>query len=177
MKKLFALILALAMVFALAACTDETEVVTAESAAPQTAAPEASTEPSPEAAIPAQPTAEDIAALSTALDDLTASVRPGSSGCSLRAVISAAELLDWGSATAMDSEQISAAVTDWTADKDEATLSIFKESLLSVSDTCQQLRQENAPDLLDSAGCMDSGYPWSDAAYAAAQAVFDAAEI
>ena len=177
MKKVLALILALAMVFALAACTAETEVVTAESAAPQTAAPEVSPEASPEAAMPAQPTAEDVAALSAALDDLTASVHPGSSGCSLRAVISAAELLNWGSATAMDSEQISAAVKEWAAAKDAETLSIFKESLSFVSDTCQQLRQENAPDLLDSAGCMDSGYPWSDEAYAAAQAVFDAAEL
>lgn len=173
MKKLFALIVALTMVLALAACTEETEVVVAQSDAPQTAAPVET----PAAPPSDQPAAEDIAALASVLEELTESVRPGSSGCSLRAVISAAALLDWGGSTAMDSEQISAAVNAWTAGLDEETLAIFSDSLVSVSDTCQQLRQENAPDLLDSAGCRDSAYPWSDEAYAAAQSVFDAAGI
>ena len=172
MKKTVAIIMAALLLVSLCACGREVEVVAQETPAAQ---PSATEVPAVlPAATPADNTAE-LQALNALLTDITDSVRPGSSGCSLRSVICGAKLLDWCSSTTMTADQLTAAVVEWRSGQEEDVQSLFAESLLSVSDACYALSLDNADELLDTAGCTDAGYPWSDQAFSAAQAIFDAA--
>lgn len=181
MKKTLIFTLGLALLLSLCACSREVEVVAEETPALDplvTAAPAMTQEPA-EPAMTQEPadSAAEAEALGLLLTDITDSVRPGSSGCSLRAVRCAAGLLDWAAACTMSGEQIGAAVAEWTAEQDAERLAIFTESLRFIADTMPELQGDNASDALDSAGVTGSGYPWSDAAYQTAQTVFSAAGV
>ncbi len=170
MRQFSAIILILAMVFALCGCSIRAAAAPTASPAQETAAPT----PSPShTATPAaetpRPSVQPSAAVSTPvtyvtddalnqiLDGITDNVQPGSAGSSLRAVKYAAQLLDWGMATTLSEAEISSAVDGWMAGQDGNRLGVFLESILSVYGACYDLQQGNAQDLRDSAGCQSSG--------------------
>ena len=177
MKKTFAFILVLAMALALCACGGESagEVVYVDpSPAAETAAPEV------EAPVSTADTAaaeESAAALGVVLDSAVADIRPGSSGCSLRSINCAAQLLDWAAETPLDADGIAAAVETWKSSATEDELSLFSQCMDLVASGCDSLSQDNAQELLEESGSTDCAYPWSDAAFAAAQSVFSAAGV
>ncbi len=179
MKKLILLLTALTMLLSLAACTDEVEVSVQETPALEpffTAAPAETPAPADAPADNSADTAAQLQALDALLTDITDSVRPGSSGCSLRATRCAAALLDWSTDCAVGAEEIESAVSQWMSAQDADRLSIFTESMSFLSDTLPELQGDNAQDALESAGVSDSGYPWSEAAYQNAQLILNAAE-
>lgn len=174
MKRILALILTAALTTALCACSREVEVVAQETPALDplvTAAPE----PTPaEPAAQVEPEVDAAAqteALNALLTDITESVRPGSSGCSLRAARCTAALLDWCAACSISDEAIVEAVDQWVAAQTADSQALFTESMSFIAETLPQLQGENAKDLLDSAGVLESGYPWSDIVYQTAQTV------
>ena len=177
MKKTFAFILVLAMALALCACGGESagEVVRVDTTpAAETPAPAVETPASTADTASAE---ESSDALGVVLDYAVNDVQPGSAGCSLRSIQCAAMLLDWAAETPLDADGIAAAVEAWKAAATEDALSLFGECMDLVAYSCESLTQDNAQELLDESGSTDCAYPWSDAAFAAAQSVFSAAGV
>jgi len=183
MKKLLSLIAILIMLLSLCACGKEqvTEVVVitevpvmAEPKRPEptpTATPEPTPTPSP---VPIQPELPEVVdeSLNEILDAITASVQPGSAGCSLRAANCAARLLDWGMATALTDDEIYSAVGTWLDMQDDEHLLMFFDSFYSVYTESYNLRGENGEGLMRDAGISSANYPWNDAAAHAVEMVY-----
>lgn len=136
------------------------ETQPAPTAAPETAAPE--TQPALELPI---------------LDVIEEEVLPGTAGSSLRAVRAAVQLLDWGVHTGLDTEEIRQATVDWLANKGNDDQAAFAQKLELVDDACNRLREGNARELLDEAGCQDTEIFWGSDPVAPIEAIMDAAGL
>ena len=79
--------------------------------------------------------------------------------------------------TPLDADGIAAAVETWKSAATEDALSLFSECMDLVASSCESLSRDNAQELLDESGSTNCAYPWSDAAFAAAQSVFSAAGV
>lgn len=117
---------------------------------------------------------EDQAALIGHLDEIRDNVRVGTAGSSLTAAQQAANLLDWGMETVLSKEEIQTIVQDWYASIDPAGQEETQMQFSGVAGAVEQVTGEDGADLLDSAGCTASNYPWNDTAKAAAQTVLSA---
>lgn len=111
------------------------------------------------------------------LDEIDQTVLVGTAGSSLTAVQGAVKLLDWGVATGLDTEEIKTAAEQWLADKDEDARSEFTEKLANVDSMYQALLRDDAESLLETAGCADAAYPWSDGPVDSIEAVMIAAGL
>lgn len=111
------------------------------------------------------------------LDVIDEEVMPGTAGSSLRAVQAAVQLLDWGVHTGLDTEEIRQAAVDWLADKGNDEQTTFAQKLELVDDACNRLREENARELLDEAGCQDTEIFWSSDPVEPIEAIMDAAGL
>ena len=95
----------------------------------------------------------------------------------MKAVQSAVKLLDWGVATGLGADEIEAATAAWINGKSEEEQAAFKEKLTVVDEAYQRLLADGAEDLLASAGCADSAYPWSSTPVESIEAVMKAAGL
>lgn len=111
------------------------------------------------------------------LDVIDEEVMPGTAGSSLRAVQAAVQLLDWGVHTGLDTEEIRQATVDWLANKGNDEQVAFAQKLELVDDACNRLREENARELLDVAGCQDTEIFWGSDPVASIEAIMDAAGL
>lgn len=111
------------------------------------------------------------------LDVIDEEVMPGTAGSSLRAVQAAVQLLDWGVHTGLDTEEIRQATVDWLANKGNDEQTAFAQKLELVDDACNRLREENARELLDVAGCQDTEIFWGSDPVAPIEAIMDAAGL
>jgi len=178
MKRVLLTGLAVCLLLTLAACGR-----TAPPAPTPTAAPEATPAPTPEptpSPTPA-PTPEPLPlapslppvhdeALSGIFESVL-TVYPSTAGCSLRAAVCAALLLDWGSETELTDDEIYSAVGCWLDEQDDKRLQIFLESILLVYDMSYDLRGEYAQGLMDSAGIVPAHAPWGERAVHAVEMV------
>lgn len=183
MKKITGIFLALIMMVSLCACTPrEAETVIIEQTPtpapvetaqtePQPEAPKADTPEAPEEEAPAEIPPVWDESLNTILDCVTWNVRPGSSGCSLRAIQVASALLDWGAETALSDDEIYSAVGCYMDTLDSDGLSLYLESILNVYDAVYTLRDGDSGELLEEAGVTESAYPWSERAFRAVEMV------
>ena len=110
------------------------------------------------------------------LDEINANVAVGTSGSSLSAVRAAAELLDWGVNTGLDTDEISDAASTWLAAQND-DLTDFLHKLELVDDAYKKLRTDQARKLLDSAGCEDTEITWGRAPVEAVEAIMQAAGL
>ena len=179
MKNRIAAILALCIIFTLAACEKKAPEPTPAPTPVPTAAPAPTPAPTPDPTpvqtpepLPIQP---DLPAVhDEALNQIfeaVLGVYPGSAGCSLRAARCAAWLLDWGAETKLTDDDIYSAVGCWLDEQTDERLHLFLESILSVYDRCYDLRGEHAQDLMSDAGVESSLYPWNDRAFRAVEMV------
>ena len=137
----------------------------------------AETQPTPTAA-PETTAAESQPVLELPiLDVIDEEVMPGTAGSSLRAVQAAVQLLDWGVHTGLDTEEIRQATVDWLANKGNDEQVAFAQKLELVDDACNRLREENARELLDEAGCQDTEIFWGSDPVAPIEAIMDAAGL
>lgn len=127
---------------------------------------EAQSDPEPPAS-----TEEDRAELTAVLDRIREEARVGVAGSSLTAAQLAAALLDWGMETPLTEEEIQDTAQSWYAGLESPDQEEFQMQLSGVDGAVKQLLEANGADLLDSAGCTESAYPWNDAARTAAEAV------
>ena len=179
MKRTFALILSLCLIFILSACGKTNPAPTPKPTVAVTEAPTPTPEPTPEPTpaptpepLPLQPDLPPVH--DEALDkilDATLSVYPGSAGTSLRAARVAAWLLDWGAETKLTDDEIYSAVGTWMDRQSDENLRVFLESILSVYDRSYDLRGEHAEELMADAGIESSLYPWNDRAVRAVEMV------
>ena len=95
------------------------------------------------------------------LDEIDQNTEVGTAGSFMTAVQSAVKLLDWGTSTGLDPEEIREAAIAWLSDKGNDEQVAFAQKLASVDDAYQKLLGDGAEDLLASAGCEDAAYPWS----------------
>lgn len=173
MKKTICAILAGTMLLTLCACgTKKTETSTSPAASESTQ-PTASASAAPSVS-PAAQTADDSAALTGVLDQISAGMEVGTAGSSLKAAKYAASLLDWGMATKMSKDEIKSAVVAWLTPKGNDAQKAFADQYSAVKDTVAQVTGDNGKALLEDAGVTGSKYPWNDAAYTAVDAVTEA---
>ena len=110
------------------------------------------------------------------LDELDKNTTVGTAGSSLKAVQSAVMLLDWGTSTGLDPQEIRQATAAWLSDKGNDEQVAFSEKMMAVDNAYQQLIGDNpdAKELLATAGCADAAYPWSDTPVESIEAIMDA---
>ena len=182
MKKFSALLLAVIMLLSLSACGKKAEELVVLTEVPimaepvnttpePTATPEPTPEPTP---VPIQPELPPVTdeALNYILDNITANVQPGSSGCSLRAAQCAGALLDWGLVTTLNDDEIYSAVGCWLDEQDDERLLMFFDSFYLVYTASYDLRSENGESLMRDAGMNTEAYPWNDQAAHAVEMVY-----
>lgn len=166
MKSFVSVLLALSMSFCLCACAKES-ALTPISSSPSPAASSPSPVPTSTAEFPeADPAPSFIASapydLESFLDGLEMRIQPGSSGCSLKAVIQAAWLLDWASSTDMTAEEINIVVSIFMGDIPEEDRPMYVSALEMLDESYKTLMESGQEELLATAGCMDCGYPWGN---------------
>lgn len=110
---------------------------------------------------PREGSAETTGVTLPILDEIDQSVTIGTAGSSLKAVAAAVKLLDWGTATGLDPEEIRAAAVAWLMNKGNDEQVAFAEKLAAVDDAYQILLKDGAEELLETAGCANAAYPWS----------------
>ena len=111
------------------------------------------------------------------LDEIDSKVQIGTSGSSLIAVQAAVKLLEWGEHTGLDPEEIREAASAWIS---EQTDSDREEALLKlemVDDAYQRLLKEDARELLDTAGCVDTEIFWGSEPVEPVEAIMQAAGL
>ena len=108
------------------------------------------------------------------LDEIAKNVQVGTAGSFMTAVQAAVKLLDWGTATGLDTEEIKSATVTWMMDKGNDEQVAFAEKMALVDEAYQKLLGEDAEELLTSAGCEDAAYPWSDGPVESIEAVMEA---
>lgn len=108
------------------------------------------------------------------LDEIDQNVQIGTTGAYMAAVQEAVNLLDWGIGTGLDSQEIKEATVDWLMNKGNDEQVAFAEKLKKVDDAYHELLGDNAQELLKSAACENTSYPWSDGSVETIEAVMDA---
>lgn len=111
------------------------------------------------------------------LDEISQSVTVGTAGSSLKAVPVAVKLLDWGVNTGLDPAEIQDAAAAWLAARSADEQAAFIEQLTLVDATYQALLGDGAEDLLSTAGCENTDYPWSDQPVESIEAIMNAAGL
>ena len=109
------------------------------------------------------------------LDEINQNTSVGTAGAYMTAVQSAVKLLDWGTTTGLDPQEIKDATVAWLSDKGNDEQVAFSEKLAAVDEAYQKLIGEKADamELLESAGCGDAAYPWSDAPVESIEAIME----
>ena len=108
------------------------------------------------------------------LDEINQDVQIGTTGAYMTAVQAAAKMLDWGTGTGLDPQEIKDATISWMMNKGNDEQVSFAEKLEKVDNAYHKLLGADAQELLESAGCTDTSYPWGDTPVEAIEAVMDA---
>ena len=188
MKKILLTVLAVIMAGALTACgqsgqveetketvqEEGTEQITEEAAIDLESEPEET-----QVVLETEETGNDIEALEEdsgfpILDEIVKNVQVGTAGSFMTAVQAAVKLLDWGTTTGLDTEEIKGATVAWMMDKGNDEQVAFAEKMALVDEAYQKLLGEDAEELLTSAGCEDAAYPWSNSPVESIEAVMEA---
>lgn len=99
------------------------------------------------------------------LDEIDQLVTVGTAGSYLKAVQAAVKLMDWGVGTGLGADEIKDAASAWMAGKSATEQEEFVQKMEMVDDAYIKLlgtNEDEVKDLLESAGCSDASYPWSD---------------
>ena len=81
--------------------------------------------------------------LDKVLEEIRTDIQPGTAGSSLTSVRVAADLLDWGTKTTLNKEDIKNETARWLSDKGNQEQLEFSQKLEAVYDAYQQLLGEN----------------------------------
>lgn len=108
------------------------------------------------------------------LDEINQLVTVGTAGSYLKAVQAAVKLMDWGVGTGLGADEIKDAASAWMAGKSATEQEEFVQKMEMVDDAYIKLlgtNEDEVKDLLESAGCSDASYPWSDGPIDSVEAV------
>lgn len=115
--------------------------------------------------------------LQDVLEEINMDVQPGTAGNHMTAIRVASHLLDWGVETDMSVEEIKQTVINWLSDKGNEEQVAFSEKMSCVYEAYQQLLGTDAEELLASAGCENTRYPWSDSSVEIVEAIIDVVQL
>lgn len=177
MKKALILILVFALSLSVSACASPASIPNApdnQIQPQQTPVPSVNVSDNrlPTPAIPV-----DEVPLETLMADFATKIQAGSAGSSLKAVGQAVRFMDWAVDTYMSEEEIFAAVDFYLSGLDDATLAEYMMQLELLDYTYQLLLTPGQEELLATAGCSESNYPWSDKPLRAAESFMNAAGL
>ena len=176
MKKLLNLVLVLALAAALCACSAPAVGGSIDNSAQATPTPVPSVNLADREVELYGPLPGEIL-LEELMADFAVKIQAGSAGSSLKAVAQACRLMDWGMDTPMTEEEIFAAVDFYLSGLDEAALAEYMMQLRLLDSTYQQLLLPGQEELLATAGCADSRYPWTDMPIRCVETFFTAAGL
>ena len=188
MKKVFEIILVMTVVFAAVSCSGDDgkqsvtptpyEDITSTPAPEDTTAEPTdapTTEPISESTDePATDPDDEADRLANIFDKISQNKEEAVTGSYMDAVRSAAELLDWGYTTELSNDEIKRQVFNWLSDKGNDVQVAFAQKLASVDDAYAKLLGADAKTLLESAGCEDTLYPWSESTLESVETVMTA---
>ena len=117
--------------------------------------------PETEQTAPPEISAEETETLHALLSHIATDVQPGAAGTSLRAVQVAVEMMEWSTETALTAEQAERLADEWLLQQTEEIRANFSVSVTGVKEACEQLMTEGNEELLESAGCTETEYPWT----------------
>ena len=168
MKKLHVILIAATMSFALCACgTEENtlkqdiEKTTSEISKSQQA----------------QKKKPSYLELDKVLDEINTEIKQGTAGSGSTSIKVAAHLLNWGVGTSMTTDEIKKETINWLSDKGNSEQVEFSNKLASVYEVYNRLLGSDAKQLLESAGCDDAAYPWSDSPVETIEAIAEAVRL
>lgn len=120
---------------------------------------------------------ESTLELKNVLDEINTDIQPETTGNYMTSIRVASHLLNWGVGTSMGTEEIKREVVEWMSEKGNDEQVNFSRKLSSVYEAYQQLLGSDAEELLVSAGCDDTGYPWSDSPVETIEAIIEVVQL
>lgn len=120
---------------------------------------------------------ESTMELKNVLDEINTDIQPETTGNYMTSIRVASHLLNWGVGTSMGTEEIKREVVEWMSEKGNDEQVNFSRKLSSVYEAYQQLLGSDAEELLVSAGCDDTGYPWSDSPVETIETIIDVVQL
>lgn len=120
---------------------------------------------------------ESTMELKNVLDEINTDIQPETTGNYMTSIRVASHLLNWGVGTSMGTEEIKREVVEWMSEKGNDEQVNFSRKLSSVYEAYQQLLGSDAEELLISAGCGVTGYPWSDSPVETIEAIIEVVQL
>lgn len=120
---------------------------------------------------------ESYVELDNVLDEINTEINPGTAGNGMNSIRVAAHLLNWGVGTSMTTDEIKKETISWLSDMGNSDQVEFSSKLALVYESYNKLLGPNAEQLLESAGCTDAAYPWSDSPVETIEAIIDVVQL
>lgn len=120
---------------------------------------------------------ESYVELDNVLDEINTEINPGTAGSGMNSIKVAAHLLNWGVGTSMTTDEIKKETISWLSDMGNSDQVEFSSKLALVYESYNKLLGPNAEQLLESAGCTDAAYPWSDSPVETIEAIIDVVQL
>lgn len=191
MKKTITAMIAITMTLALCACGAETtgnmtitetgteQTVEQNIGTEQTNSEESNTEKqsTAETSKSQQTKKESYVELDNVLDEINTEINPGTAGSGMNSIKVAAHLLNWGVGTSMTTDEIKKETISWLSDMGNSDQVEFSNKLALVYEAYNKLLSSDAEQLLESAGCTDAAYPWSDSPIETIEAIIDVVQL
>ena len=115
--------------------------------------------------------------LDKVLDEINTEIKQGTAGSGSTSIKVAAHLLNWGVGTSMTTDEIKEETVNWLSDKGNSEQVEFSNKLASVYEAYNRLLGSDAKQLLESAGCDDAAYPWSDSPVETIEAIVEVVQL
>lgn len=157
MKKVISVLLVCAAVFSLCICGTSALAAENDSFSPTPAK---------------DPAASESEYLEMLMGEFAENLQPGTAGSSLKAVKEAVRLMDWGMESELTFDEISDTVEKYFKTMDAPATDKYIEQLAQLDETYQLLLTDGQEELLESAGCTDTAYPWGGEFIPAVEAFF-----
>lgn len=120
---------------------------------------------------------ESYVELDNVLDEINTEINQGTAGSGMNSIKVAAHLLNWGVGTSMTTDEIKKETISWLSDMGNSDQVEFSSKLALVYESYNKLLGPNAEQLLESAGCTDAAYPWSDSPVETIEAIIDVVQL
>lgn len=191
MKKTITAMIAITMTLALCACGAETtgNMTITETGTEQTVEQNIGTEQTnseksntekqstAETSKSQQTKKESYVEIDNVLDEINTEINPGTAGSGMNSIKVAAHLLNWGVGTSMATDEIKKETISWLSVMGNSDQVEFSSKLALVYKSYNKLLGPDAEQLLESAGCDDAAYPWSDSPVETIEAIIDVVQL
>lgn len=120
---------------------------------------------------------ESYVEIDNVLDEINTEINPGTAGSGMNSIKVAAHLLNWGVGTSMTTDEIKKETISWLSVMGNSDQVEFSSKLALVYKSYNKLLGPDAEQLLESAGCDDAAYPWSDSPVETIEAIIDVVQL